>query len=221
MANGDLDAIDRALLRALSEDSRTSAAALAQVVGLTRQAVADRMERLKADGVIRRYTLATDPDRLGLTVRAFIAITLLPACSEKQEGNVLALLRQSPWVQECYRVTGDDYFQARIIAPDIADVRPVGPRPPRHRRRPGHPHHARPGDPLREKRPRLPGASSGCSGGVKPLAGESVCPSDRRPILCAKHICPSLPVILHHRYLNAMTMAPLTSLDIPVGQAVY
>ena len=123
MANGDLDAIDRALLRALSEDSRTSAAALATMVGLTRQAVADRMERLRADGVIRRYTLATDPDRLGLTVRAFIAITLLPACSEKQEGNVLALLRENPWVQECYRVTGDDYFQVRVIAPDIADVR--------------------------------------------------------------------------------------------------
>ena len=94
-----------------------------KVVGLTRQAVADRMERLKADGVIRRYTLATDPDRLGLGVRAFIAITLLPACSEKQEGNVLALLRENPWVQECYRVTGDDYFQVRVIAPDIADVR--------------------------------------------------------------------------------------------------
>ena len=123
MANGDLDAIDRALLRALSEDSRASAAALAQVVGLTRQAVADRMERLKVEGVIRRYTLATDPERLGLNVRAFIAITLLPACSEKQEGSVLGLLRQSPWVQECYRVTGDDYFQARVVAPDIADVR--------------------------------------------------------------------------------------------------
>ena len=123
MANGDLDTIDQALLRALSEDSRTSAAALAVVVGLTRQAVADRMERLKADGVIRRYTLATDPERLGLAVRAFIAITLMPVCSEKQEGSVLSLLRQSPWVQECYRVTGDDYFQVRVVAPDIADVR--------------------------------------------------------------------------------------------------
>jgi Lrp/AsnC family leucine-responsive transcriptional regulator len=123
MANGDLDTIDLALLRALSQDSRTPAAALAQIVGLTRQAVADRMERLKSEGVIRRYTISADPERLGLTVRAFIAISLQPACSEKQEGNVLTLLRQSPWVQECYRVTGDDYFQVRVIAPDIADVR--------------------------------------------------------------------------------------------------
>ena len=56
-------------------------------------------------------------------MRAFIAITLLPACSEKQERPVLRLLRASPWVQECYRVTGDDYFQVRVVAPEIADIR--------------------------------------------------------------------------------------------------
>ena len=122
MANGDLDAIDRALLRALSEDSRASAAALAQVVGLTRQAVADRMERLKADGVIRRYTLATDPDRLGLGVRAFIAISLLPACSEKQEGNVWPCCGKAVGAGVLPRDRGR-LLPGRVIAPDIADVR--------------------------------------------------------------------------------------------------
>jgi Lrp/AsnC family leucine-responsive transcriptional regulator len=123
MANGELDETDRKLLRALSADSRITAAALAPLVGLTRQAVAERMERLRNEHVILRYTAAVDPDKQGLTVRAFIAITLLPVCSEKQESSVLTLLRCSPWVQECYRVTGDDYFQARVVAPQIEDVR--------------------------------------------------------------------------------------------------
>ena len=26
-------------------------------------------------------------------------------------------------MQECYRVTGDDYFQVRVVAPDIAAIR--------------------------------------------------------------------------------------------------
>ena len=30
--------------------------------------------------------------------------------------------RCNAWVQECYRVTGDDYFQARMGAPDIAAI---------------------------------------------------------------------------------------------------
>ncbi len=123
MANGELDETDRILLRALSRDSRMAAAALSPLVGLTRQAVTERMERLRQDGVLQACTISVSPEKQGLTVRAFIAITLMPACSEKQEGHVLHLLRQSPWVQECYRVTGDDYFQARIVAPDIADIR--------------------------------------------------------------------------------------------------
>ena len=123
MANGELDETDRILLRALSRDSRMAAAALAPLVGLTRQAVTERMERLRQDGVLQGCTIRVSPEKQGLTMRAFIAITLMPACSEKQEGHVLHLLRQSPWVQECYRVTGDDYFQARIVAPGIADIR--------------------------------------------------------------------------------------------------
>ncbi len=118
-----MDDIDKKLLRALSADSRMAAASLAQVVGLTRQAVADRMERLKSEGLIQCYTLALNQDKQGLTVRAFVAITLLPVCSDKQEQSVMALLKRSPWVQECYRVTGEDYFQTRVVAPDIAAVR--------------------------------------------------------------------------------------------------
>jgi DNA-binding Lrp family transcriptional regulator len=60
-----------------------------------------------------------------LGVRAFINITLMPACSEKQEASVIQLLLNSPWVQECYRVTGEDYFQVRVIAPEIGVLREI------------------------------------------------------------------------------------------------
>ena len=123
MANEEMDETDKILLRALSRDSRMAAAALAPLVGLTRQAVTERMERLRQDGVILRFTLNVSPEKQGITVRAFIAITLLPACSEKQEGHVLQVLERNCWVQECYRVTGDDYFQVRVTAPEIADIR--------------------------------------------------------------------------------------------------
>ena len=119
----DLDEVDKQLLTELTLDARASAAALAKVVGLTRQAVADRMERLKNDGIIRSYTTSLDPDKLGLTIRALVANTLMPGCSEKQEVRVIALLQENPWVQECYRVTGEDYFQVRVIAPEISALR--------------------------------------------------------------------------------------------------
>lgn len=123
MAENCLDEVDKLLLTLLGSDARASAPALAERVGMTRQAVTERLDRLKRDGVIQHHTVAVDPEKMGLTVRAFLAVTLLPACTDKQEQRVIDLLRRSPWVRECYRVTGDDYFQARIVAPEIAEVR--------------------------------------------------------------------------------------------------
>jgi len=123
MATIELDEVDRLILRALTRNSRASASALAQIVGLTRQAVTDRMLRLRKEGIIRNFTLSLDADKLGIDVRAYVAITLLPACSEKSEEGVIQLLRRNPWVRECYRVTGEDYFQIRVAAPDISALK--------------------------------------------------------------------------------------------------
>ncbi|MEO7716029.1 MAG: Lrp/AsnC family transcriptional regulator [Capsulimonas sp.] len=125
MTTYHLDETDKLLLKALSEDSRVSAASLAKIVGMTRQAVADRMDRLRAEGVIQAYTLSINPDRIGMTVRAFIAITLMPACSDAEEARVIQLLKDNAWVRECYRVTGEDYFQVRVVAPNIDAIRSV------------------------------------------------------------------------------------------------
>lgn len=120
-----LDEVDRTLLRQLSLNSRASASELAKVVGLTRQSVSERLERLCAEGVIRAFTLATDPEKLGLAVRAYIAITMLPTCTAEAERSVIALLERNPWVQECYRVTGEDYFQIRVLAPSIEALKDI------------------------------------------------------------------------------------------------
>jgi len=123
MAENHLDEVDKQLLALLGSDGRAPASALAERIGMTRQAVTERLDRLKRDGVIQHYTVAVDPEKLGLSVRAFLAVTLLPACTDEQEQHAIDLLRRSPWVRECYRVTGDDYFQARVVAPEIAEVR--------------------------------------------------------------------------------------------------
>lgn len=123
MTENNLDEVDKQLLALLGGDGRASASALAERIGMTRQAVTERLDRLKREGVIENYTVAVNPESLGLTVRAFLAVTLLPACTDKQEQHVIDLLHRSPWVRECYRVTGDDYFQARVVAPEIAEVR--------------------------------------------------------------------------------------------------
>jgi DNA-binding Lrp family transcriptional regulator len=123
--NGEhsLDEIDKSLLTELCRNGRISASTLADVVGLTRQAAAARMDRLVATGIVERYTIRIDADKVGLSVRAFLSVTLMPACAQDAEDRVIGLLRTNPWVRECYRVTGEAYFQARVVAPDIAALR--------------------------------------------------------------------------------------------------
>src|SRR3954465_252964 len=71
-----LDRTDRALLVALSRDGRRPAADLGKELGLSRQAVTERIRELERSGVIRGYRADVDPGSLGLGVRAQLRLTL-------------------------------------------------------------------------------------------------------------------------------------------------
>lgn len=116
-----LDRTDRALVVALSRDGRRSAADLAKELGLSRQAVTERIRELERQGVIRGYRADVDPLALGLGVRAQLRITLDGKTPEK-EKDVLRRLTASPLVRSVYRVSGEDCFVADVICRRIEDV---------------------------------------------------------------------------------------------------
>src|SRR5947209_3702309 len=69
----DLDALDLKILTHLLRDGRAPAQQVADAVGLSRPAVADRIARLERDGVIRGHTVVVEPTALGRAVTAFVA----------------------------------------------------------------------------------------------------------------------------------------------------
>ncbi len=56
-----LDRLDRRILRCLQEDGRISNVDLAERVGLSPTATAERVKRLQKEGVIRGYGARLDP----------------------------------------------------------------------------------------------------------------------------------------------------------------
>jgi Lrp/AsnC family leucine-responsive transcriptional regulator len=116
-----LDRTDRALLVALSRDGRRPAADLAKELGLSRQAVTERIRELERRGVIRGYRADVDPGALGLGVRAQLRITLDGKAPQK-EKDVLRRLTASPLVRSVHRVSGEDCFVADVICRRIEDV---------------------------------------------------------------------------------------------------
>jgi Lrp/AsnC family leucine-responsive transcriptional regulator len=113
--DGLLDSTNLLLLAKLQANARRSLAELGREVGLSAPAVAERVRRLEAEGVIRGYHADVDPRRLGYTFG--VAVRVRPA--PRQLAAVAALARDTPEVVECHRVTGDDCYLITAYVRDI------------------------------------------------------------------------------------------------------
>jgi Lrp/AsnC family leucine-responsive transcriptional regulator len=118
----DLDAADRRLVAALSRDGRRAAADLAKELGISRQAVAERIRDLERRGVIRGYQADVDAAALGLGVRAQLRLTLNGSVGQAKEREVLKRLTTSPLVRSVHRLSGEDCFVAEVVCRRIEDV---------------------------------------------------------------------------------------------------
>ncbi len=110
-ANIQLDAIDAGILTALSVDSRRSYAEVAGEVGLSTAAVHERVRKMIERGVIERFALRVDPERVGLRFTAFVAI--------RNDGgahcrDIAPRLRELPEVLELHSVAGEHDFLAKV-----------------------------------------------------------------------------------------------------------
>jgi Lrp/AsnC family leucine-responsive transcriptional regulator len=117
-----LDGVDRQLLLALSRDGRQAAAGLAKSLGLSRQAVADRIRDLERRGVIRGYRADVDPRTLGLSVRAILRLTLEGSASLDKGKEVRRRLLANPMVRAIYHVSGEDCYVVEVVCRRIEDV---------------------------------------------------------------------------------------------------
>ncbi|MBC3957196.1 Lrp/AsnC family transcriptional regulator [Pseudomonas triticifolii] len=98
-----LDKYDRMLLDALLQNGRASFAQLAKLVNLSAPAVAERVAKLEASGVITGYEAKVDLSKVGLPIQCMIELRMA------SHGNQQAYdeLWKIPELIQCYRVTGD------------------------------------------------------------------------------------------------------------------
>jgi DNA-binding Lrp family transcriptional regulator len=117
-----LDEIDRSLLRRLGEDGRASYARIGAEVNLSATAVKRRIDRLRARGVVRGFTVVLDPGLLGWGTEAFVEVY----CRERTSPEeILASLRQFPEVVAAWTVTGDPDALVHLRAADTRHLEAV------------------------------------------------------------------------------------------------
>jgi Lrp/AsnC family leucine-responsive transcriptional regulator len=119
--DGLLDATNLRLIAELQADARLSLAELGRRVALSSPAVAERLRRLEEAGVITGYRAVVDPRRLGFGFG--VVIRIRPAGSKL--ALVADIVRTTPEVVECHRVTGDDCYVAIAYVRDVEHLERV------------------------------------------------------------------------------------------------
>ncbi|GLX47777.1 transcriptional regulator [Streptomyces hygroscopicus subsp. hygroscopicus] len=115
------DAIDWRILDVLQRDGRTSFADLARAVSMSASAVTERVRRLEEAGVISGYAAVVDPERVGLTIMAFVRLRY-PNSNYKPFHD---LVEAMPEILEAHHVTGDDCFVIKVAARSMRHLEEV------------------------------------------------------------------------------------------------
>lgn len=113
-----MDRFDRAILSALERDARQSFADLAQEVGMSKTPCWNRVQGLEASGAILGYRAMVEPEAVGLTLDAFVQVSVSFADHAAFEAAACA----HPSVIACYTTAGDADYLLHVMARDVANL---------------------------------------------------------------------------------------------------
>ncbi|HET9647015.1 MAG TPA: Lrp/AsnC family transcriptional regulator [Microlunatus sp.] len=117
-----LDDIDYQIVAHLQQNSRESYASIGTTVGLSTAAVKRRVDRLRAEGAIRRFTIDVEPAALGWTIEAFVELY----CEGRvPPDRMRELVTSIPEVVRAYTVTGEADGILVVRAEDTAHFEKV------------------------------------------------------------------------------------------------
>lgn len=121
MESAEIDKNDRAILRILQKNGRTSVAAIAQTISISESACRRRIERLENEGIIKNYSCDIDARKLGYGITVFVSISL-GVLSDKDLAKFEQAVKAAPEILECWLMTGEADYLMRIGARDMEDL---------------------------------------------------------------------------------------------------
>ncbi|MDY0005958.1 MAG: Lrp/AsnC family transcriptional regulator [Spongiibacteraceae bacterium] len=114
-----LDRIDRRILELMQRNGRISNLELAEQVGLSPTPCSRRVRRLEESGIIERHVTLLNADALGLSLTAYVSISMDRHTPDRFEHFAEAI-DGFPEVLECSIVTGQEAdFLLKVVVRDM------------------------------------------------------------------------------------------------------
>ena len=114
-----LDPSDLQLLAALQRDSTLTSQELGARLHMSPSQAGRRRQRLEAEGYIDGYRAHVRPEKLGLTVEAFIQI-VMATHTEQNARDFVRLTQTRADIVGAWTLTGDADYLLRVYAADLS-----------------------------------------------------------------------------------------------------
>lgn len=111
------DRQDLEILDLVQSDGKMTQSEIAERVGLSVQAVGERLRKLETRGIIRRYVALVDARRLGKDITAFVSVLL---DHPQYDGPFQEAVARCPEVLECHHVVGPYSYLLKVKVEDTA-----------------------------------------------------------------------------------------------------
>ena len=111
-----MDIIDKRIITLLSENASATATDIGNAVNLSIPAVNKRIQKLKSDGIIKGFTVLTDPKKVEKPVIAFVFLVMQYG---KGVEPLLKYIENDRDVLECYAITGEYDYLIKVCAESV------------------------------------------------------------------------------------------------------
>lgn len=115
-----MDNIDAKILKILSKNADATATAIGESVNLSVPAINKRIQKLKKDGMIRRFTVLTNGKNIGKPIMAFV---LLVVRASQNGESFLDYVKGDDDILECFSVTGEYDYLIKVCASDMESLK--------------------------------------------------------------------------------------------------
>ena len=113
-----MDILDLKIVRCLTEDARCTYKHIASEAGVSEATVKNRIDKLKEEGIIKKFTVIMDYHKLGRAIKAFIGLKVQPA----KITDIVKAIEHNPDVHVLYRTSGDVDLLIEVIFEQMEDL---------------------------------------------------------------------------------------------------